>query len=87
MSHFYGTCQGHRGEATRCGTRDSGMITSCASWRGAVKCYAYEKDGNDWVRVSLMPWNGAGLSHVLYEGPISGLGPDGVQLAEDKEGG
>jgi len=41
MSHFYGTVEGHRSQATRQGTQSSGMETYCASWEGAIRSYAY----------------------------------------------
>lgn len=41
MSRFYGTIQGTRGEATRCGDKASGMETYCASWDGAIRCKAF----------------------------------------------
>jgi hypothetical protein len=73
MSHFYGTLKGNRGEASRCGTKDSGMETYCASWRGAVRCKAYLKDGRDFVRVELTTWNGSGTQELLYDGPMGGI--------------
>lgn len=32
MSHFYGETQGNRGEATRCGHKNSGIRSRAASW-------------------------------------------------------
>ena len=29
-----------------------------------------EQTGADWVRVSLMPWHGAGVNRTLFVGPI-----------------
>lgn len=72
MSHFYGTLQGTRGEATRCGTKNSGMVTHCASFKGAVRCRAYIDDGIDMVQVDIVPWQGHGDFRLLYDGPISG---------------
>ena len=77
MSHFYGTVQGNRGEATRGGSKNSGLITHTASWSGSVVSNAFEhkdKDGvkEDWVEVSLSPWRGNGNRVLLYRGPISG---------------
>lgn len=75
MSHFYGTVQGNRGEASRGGSKHSGMTTHCASWAGSVRCNAYQNaEGIDCVRVTLGTWQGRGQSpsRLLYEGPISG---------------
>ena len=72
MSHFYAVIHGNRGESTRCGSKGSGITTTCASWSGAVRCMAWydEQTGADWVRVSLMPWHGAGVNRTLFVGPI-----------------
>jgi hypothetical protein len=72
MSHFYGTLQGNRGEATRCGTKDSGITTVAASWSGAVRCETYIKDGVDCVMVQFVTWHGAGNNRIIYDGPIDG---------------
>ena len=32
MSHYYSSIQGHRGEATRCGTRSSGITANATGW-------------------------------------------------------
>jgi hypothetical protein len=72
MAHFYGTLKGSRGEASRLGTKSSGLTTIAASWNGAVKTELYEKGGRDFARVSLIPWNGEGINSIIYEGPVSG---------------
>lgn len=36
MSAFYGTVEGQRGPATRCGSLDSGIRASAQSWKGSV---------------------------------------------------
>lgn len=41
MSHFYGTVQGNRGEATRGGSKNSGMDTATASWEGSVQVHGH----------------------------------------------
>jgi hypothetical protein len=71
MSHFYGTIKGQaKSEATRRGSRTSGMETHCASWAGAIRCTAYVINGVDCVRVAKVPWHGRGVKQVLYSGPI-----------------
>ena len=74
MSHFYGTVQGNRGEATRGGSKNSGLTTNTASWEGAVMSHVWynEEKGEDWVTVCLRPWQGVGSNIDLYRGPISG---------------
>lgn len=72
MAHFYGTALGNRGEGTRMGTASSGMETYCASWEGAIRCYAWydENEEKDMVRVEKVKWQGRGQNRLLYEGPI-----------------
>lgn len=74
MSHFYGTIQSQRGEATRCGSKNSGLTAVAASWEGAVSSYVWfnEELQEDWVTVELRTWHGAGRMVPLYCGPVSG---------------
>lgn len=76
MAHFYGTLQGSRGEATRLGTKNSGVDTTAASWNGAVRTSLFHRDGRDCVRVALIKWQGKGVSHVIYEGPVDEYKPE-----------
>jgi hypothetical protein len=32
----------------------------------------YDKDGRDFARVSLRPWQCGGTSRLLYDGPVNG---------------
>lgn len=71
MAHFYGTVQGNRGEASRTGSKNSGMGTYCASWNGAIRCFAYiNNEGIDCVRVEKTLWHGEGEYKLLYDGEI-----------------
>lgn len=36
MATFYSSIKGSRGEATRCGTRNSGIRASVQSWNGSI---------------------------------------------------
>jgi hypothetical protein len=61
MSHFYGTLQGARGEATRCGTKASGITTHAAGWQGAIRVDVFvDEDGRDSFTVHLVPWQSSG---------------------------
>jgi hypothetical protein len=84
MAHFYGELKGSRGEATRLGTKSSGLRTLAASWEGAVSVRLYEKFGVDWAVVSLTMHHGAGTRRTLYDGPVSGVDTDTLakQVAE-----
>ena len=71
MSHFYGTLQGSRGQATRCGTKNSGMEVVAASWNGAVRISLHTSDdGTDYYTVVLDQWRGAGEYQILAQGVI-----------------
>lgn len=73
MAHFRGTIQGFRGEASRLGSKDSGLQVTAASWQGAVSVDLFaEANGVDIARVQLYPHHGHGTSRILYEGPVSG---------------
>ena len=75
MAHFYGKLQGSRGEATRCGTKSSGVETVAASWQGSVvvRLHHDESRDQDIATVELRPWDGGkGISKLLFKGPVIG---------------
>jgi hypothetical protein len=76
VAQFRGTLRGQRGEASRLGSKVSGLEANVASWQGAVRVSLWTRDdGVDMARVELgQHSNGAGLfpPQVLYDGPISG---------------
>jgi hypothetical protein len=79
MAEYLGSVKGARGEVTRLGNKRSGMTTEAASWGGSVRVYLWEHEsGVTWCRVGLNPWHGAGVSHLLYEGPVSHFAPGGI---------
>ena len=71
MSHFYGVVQGARGDATRAGSKASGLTATAASWAGAVKTELYvDDDGDDAFVVYQIPWHGQGIRKELVRGKI-----------------
>lgn len=72
MSHFYGTLQGQRGEATRTGSKGSGVTTYAASWSGAIRTQIYHNGdtGLDMYRVTQERWHGSGIHEVIAEGVV-----------------
>lgn len=77
MAHFRGVVQGNRKQASRLGSKDSGLTVQAQSWQG--KCYVYmwhdEESGKDMVNVMLTQHsNGAGCapSRVVFRGPVDG---------------
>lgn len=77
MSRFYGTLDGSRGQATRCGTASSGMRSIAASWSGAAMATTYTKawfssaDDTDCATLDLTTWHGAGRRLFVYDGPVN----------------
>ena len=50
MSHFYGSMQGNKGEATRCGTKKSGIECHVRGWEIGVKVsceYNHDTEKNE----------------------------------------
>lgn len=69
MARMYGSVQGNRGDAHRLGHNK--MITYCATVSGAIRCEAFiGPKGQDYVLVSMEPWQGAGMHRTIYRGPI-----------------
>ena len=74
MAHFYGNLKGSRGEATRCGTRQSGIRVSARSWAGSVTVEMEDDDDYGEPRVIIRCGEGSTVSGTaLYCGPLSGL--------------
>lgn len=93
MAHFYGTLQGARGEATRLGTKNSGIHTTTCSYQGKVRVVLDfdEKTGKDIATISLAKHMGSGVEYTLFEGPVgekptTDVAPDDADLAEAAEG-
>lgn len=74
MAHFYGTLKGNRGEASRLGSKASGIKACIASWEGAVTVVLWHdaETGVDMASVYLNKHHGAGTDQPLYYGPVGG---------------
>lgn len=72
MAHFRGTIQGTRGEASRLGSKDSGLTVEAQSWQGKVTVQLAHDPatGIDSVIIELSKHHGQGRSMLLYNGPI-----------------
>ena len=75
MAHFRSTCTGHRGEASRLGTKSSGMRTTCNGWNiGATVEASYSDElQSDVIRISI----NHGSSNLRTAGTISVTSIDG----------
>ena len=51
MAQFYGTVQGARGQASRVGTKSSGLTVHANGWNIGATVYLTHEDGRDVVRV------------------------------------
>ncbi|AKF14631.1 hypothetical protein AVJ28_gp62 [Mycobacterium phage Baee] len=51
MAHFYGTVQGQRGEASRLGSKNSGLDASASGWDVGCRVTISYEGGRDVVRV------------------------------------
>ena len=73
MAHWQGLVMGNRGDATRLGSKKSGMQAYVASWSGRCEVDGYVNgEGIDCVRVTLTQHHNAGVFPAieLYDGPI-----------------
>jgi hypothetical protein len=75
MSHFYGTVQGGRGEATRTGHKTTGLTTTAASWSGAIRVRLYHDNGVDCYIVEQESWRGRGVYEPIAEGVLGEHSP------------
>jgi hypothetical protein len=72
MAHFYGTLEGSRGQASRLGTKASGLLTVAASWNGSISvniCHD-SKTGKDCFVIRQAPWHGQGINELIAHGTI-----------------
>ena len=72
MAHFYGTVQGTRGEASRLGTKNSGLRTVAASWAGSIEVWLGHNDttGEDTFSVDMKPHHGTGDTVEIAKGVL-----------------
>lgn len=72
MAHYRGIIQGQRGEASRLGTKNSGLTVEAASWNGKIKVELYhdEESGEDKFHVIQDKHNGAGIYEPIASGVL-----------------
>lgn len=66
MARFYASIQGNRGEATRIGSKDSGIEGHIRGWNigGRVCCFVGE-NGEDRVQISLTGGSSCSFEKVI----------------------
>lgn len=73
MSQFYGSMKGCRGETTRAGSKQSGMIAHIRGWNIGVQIYLSHANGRDEIQVfktggSNNPNNiGDAIAHIVKD--------------------
>ena len=69
MSHFYSRIQGSKGEATRCGTKSSGIRAEATGWNvGTVASLRYDATlDKDVVQIYLTHGSNGARSQLLAE--------------------
>lgn len=68
MAHFYASIQGNRGEATRMGSKDSGIEGHIRGWSIGARVVVSHIDGKDVVRVYKTGGSGgAGFPQLVAE--------------------
>lgn len=69
MAQFRATIKGQRGEASRLGSKQSGIVAEVNGWNKGIKIYASHRDGKDVFEVYLTGGsNDACLKKTIYEG-------------------
>lgn len=80
MAHFYAQMKGNKGEATRCGTKGSGMSVQAAGWKGAIDVQLTARNDHDCYVVRLTPWmSSGGFARIIAEGKLDSV--QGIDLA------
>jgi hypothetical protein len=67
MAHFRGTIRGQRGQASRLGSKASGLAVVAQSWEGQIKVTLWHTTAGDKVEVVLSRHGGSD-SKLLYHG-------------------
>jgi hypothetical protein len=82
MSHFYASIQGNRGEATRQGTKNSGMYGHVRGWDIGGRVHCFVRDGEDCIQITVTRGsNGYGSekflgNFIIKDGEIVRVGGD-----------
>lgn len=87
MAHFYGRVRGRgKSEATRCGSKGTGLQMEAMAWGGSVMVRLYHLDGVDYVSVLAGPHpdkRRPGTTRTLYCGPVAGLALEPGKFSEN----
>lgn len=64
MAEFYGRLQGNRGEATRCGSKESGISATVESWKTVIRTRHHDGEHRG-VRITVETKYGSTLLPTL----------------------
>lgn len=67
MAQFYGRLRGNRGEATRCGSKDSGITVTAESWTTVIRTMQFHSEGRDKARIAVETKYGNHLLDVEFD--------------------
>ncbi|MCP4900166.1 MAG: hypothetical protein GY906_24610 [bacterium] len=74
MSHFYSSIQGNRGEATRCGTKGSGIRATAQSWEGSISVIMDHDHNSSKNTYEIRATSGSGIGGtIIKEGYVEDL--------------
>ena len=74
MSALYGSLQGCRGEATRCGSKNSGVRASVQSWNGSLVSYMdLDENGKPVVTLKTSEGSSGYGSETIFRGSLEEL--------------
>jgi hypothetical protein len=73
MAYFNGFLRGNRGEATRGGNAETGVVAVLHNMKAAVRVRVYWNADRkqDWTLVTLEPVLGDGPKALVYDGPLT----------------
>lgn len=80
MAQFQSDIQGHRGQASRLGSKASGITANVRSWEGqiTVAMWHNERENCDYVSIYSGPHGTS--AHRLYVGKVSEIAKGGAGL-------
>lgn len=89
MAIFYGTIRGNRGQATKVGSKSSGVTASVQSYEGSIITEIYYKDDIKYCTIGTNKNSSNHYNTVLYDGPLEDLIKGKVRIStpnkEDRE--
>ncbi len=71
MSHFYGKVRGGRGEAHRCGHKNTGLRVEASSWNATIEVVVTHDKFTGKDHAVVMMIGSGGAPKVLYSGEFS----------------